>query len=214
MRVRFGTFVFDEPSRELTSHGRRIPLSPKAFELLATLLHERPRAFSKAELREQLWPGVYVGETSLPRVVGEVRQALGDRRAEDFVRTVHRFGYAFVANATDASTRESAASSLETGLALLWGERIIPLSDGENVLGRDRDCVVRVPSGLASRRHAVIVVSGERATLRDLGSRNGTLLRGRRLERPEELNDGDEIRIGPALVVFCRPAAGTTRSRG
>jgi len=213
MRLRFGTFVFDEPSRELTSDGRRVPLSPKAFELLAALLAERPRAFSKAELRERLWPGTYVGETSLPRVVGEVRKALGDRSAEDFVRTVHRFGYAFAGDATDAAPSESVPSAIESGVALLWGERIVPLSVGENVLGRDRDCVVRVPSGLVSRRHAVIVVSGELATLRDLGSRNGTLLRGRRLERPEELADGDEIRIGPALVVFCRLGAGTTRSR-
>jgi hypothetical protein len=178
------------------------------------LLHERPRAFSKAELREQLWPGVYVGETSLPRVVGEVRQALGDRHAEDFVRTVHRFGYAFVGHAIDAAMLETTADAPDTRAALLWGERLIPLSEGENVLGRDRECVVKVPSGLASRRHAAIVLSGERATLRDLGSRNGTLLRGRRVDRPEELNDGDEIRIGPALVIFCRPAPGTTRSRG
>ena len=40
MSTRFGRFAFDEASRELTSGGRRIPLSPKAFELLAVLLRE------------------------------------------------------------------------------------------------------------------------------------------------------------------------------
>ena len=217
MSVRFGTFVFDHSSRELRSAGRLVPLSPKAFDLLAVLLRERPRALSKAELRDRLWPDSFVGETSLPRVIGEVRRALGERpERASFVRTVHRYGYAFVgAVAEDAgeTAPEHAEPVPESGCALLWGERIVALGEGENLVGRDPECALRIRSGLVSRQHARIVLAGQRATLEDLGSKNGTLLGGRRVEGAVPLNEGDEIRIGPALLVFCAAEAGSTRTR-
>jgi pSer/pThr/pTyr-binding forkhead associated (FHA) protein len=70
-----------------------------------------------------------------------------------------------------------------------------------------------IPSDLVSRQHARIVVSGERAKLEDLGSKNGTLVGGRRIEQGTELADGDEIWIGPARLVFCAAGAGSTRTR-
>jgi hypothetical protein len=181
------------------------------------LFRARPRALSKAELRDRLWPDTVVGETSLPRIVGEIRRALGDRPDQPcFVRTVQRFGYAFVGDAVEdvGDTGPKRAGSVMTGCALLWGERIVPLAAGETVVGRDPECAVAIPSGLVSRQHARIVVNGERAVLQDLGSKNGTLIRGRRVEGSAELADGDEIRIGPALLVFCAPAMGSTRTRG
>jgi len=209
--LRFGRFVFEESSRELTTGGRRVPLSPQAFELLAVLLRARPRALSKAELRDRLWPGTFVGETSLPRVVGEVRRALGETPdGAVFVRTVQRFGYAFVG----AVIEDPGGAGPETGCALQWGERMVPLLAGENLVGRDPGCALRIPSGLVSRQHARIVVTGGRATLQDLGSKNGTQLGGRRASGQVELADGDEIRIGPALLVFCAAGAGSTRTQG
>jgi DNA-binding winged helix-turn-helix (wHTH) protein len=213
--VRFGRFVFDESRRELTAGGRTVPLSPKAFELLAVLLDERPRAFSKAELRDRLWPGTFVGETSLPRVVGEIRRALCERPGEArLVRTVHRFGYAFSGDAIDGATRSGPAPSdgQETGRALMWGDRVVPLAAGENVVGRDPEAALTIPSSLVSRRHACIVVTAERATLQDLGSKNGTICRERRVTGEVELADGDEIRIGPARLVFCAAGGESTRS--
>ena len=216
MSVRFGRFLFDETSRELRAGGRLVPLSPKAFDLLAVLIRERPRALSKAELRDRLWPDTFVGETSLPRVVGEIRRALGERPDKvSYVRTVQRFGYAFVAAATDDAAGASprpAGRGAGTGCALLWGERLVPLAAGENLVGRDPECTLTIPSDLVSRQHARIVVDGERVTLRDLGSKNGTLVGGLRVEGELSLSDGDEVRIGPALLVFCAPGAGSTRT--
>jgi pSer/pThr/pTyr-binding forkhead associated (FHA) protein len=100
-----------------------------------------------------------------------------------------------------------------TGCALLWGERLVPLAAGENLVGRDPECALTISSGLVSRQHARIVVDGGGATLRDLGSKNGTLVGGRRVEGELPLSDGDEVRIGPALLVFCAPGAGSTRTR-
>jgi DNA-binding winged helix-turn-helix (wHTH) protein len=215
--VRFGRFVFDGASRELRSGGRLVALSPKAFELLAVLLRERPRALSKAELRDRLWPDTFVGETSLPRVVGEIRRALGERPGKpSFVRTVQRFGYAFVGTAIDEAgdaVSGRTAGGPTSGCALLWGERLVPLAAGENLVGRDPQSVLTIPSGLVSRHHARIVVDGERVTLGDLGSKNGTLVGGRRVNGEQPLSDGDEIRIGPALLVFCAPGTGSTRTR-
>lgn len=53
-----------------------------------------------------------------------------------------------------------------------------------------------------SRRHARIVVSSEGAVLEDLGSKNGTYLRGRRVVAPSDLVDGDEVCVGPVVLVF------------
>ena len=214
--VRFGRFAFDEPSRELRAGGRLVPLSPKAFELLALLIRERPRALAKAELRDRLWPDTFVGETSLPRIVGEIRRALGAGAGQpSCVRTIQRFGYAFVGASTDdAGTAGSrpAAGRAQAGCALLWGDRLIPLAAGENIIGRDPDCVLAIPSSLVSRQHARIVVTGDRASLQDLGSKNGTLVGGRRAEGDVPLSDGDELKIGPARLVFCAPGAGSTRT--
>ena len=218
--ARVGNFVFDDASRELRAGGRLVPLSPKAFDLLTLLLRERPRALAKAELRDRLWPGTFVGETSLPRVVGEIRRALGERPdGSSFVRTVQRFGYAFAGAAQDdaagaVSQRVAGvAAGAESGCALLWGERLVPLAPGENLVGRGPECVLTIPSGLVSRQHARIVVTGDRASLQDLDSKNGTRLGGRRVEGELPLADGDEVRIGPALLVFCAPGAGSTRTR-
>jgi DNA-binding winged helix-turn-helix (wHTH) protein len=217
VRARFGAFVFDDASRELRSGGQPVPISPKAFDLLCVLFQARPRALSKAELRDRLWPDTIVGETSLPRVVGEIRRALGDRPEEaSFVRTVQRFGYAFVGDAVvegEGNGAERSTAAPTTGCTLLWGERIVSLLAGPNVVGRDPDCAVAIPSSLVSRQHARLVIEGERAVLHDLGSKNGTQVGGRRVDGSIELTDGDEIRIGPALLVFCAPAAGSTRTR-
>jgi pSer/pThr/pTyr-binding forkhead associated (FHA) protein len=72
------------------------------------------------------------------------------------------------------------------------------------VLGRSRACDLAVPGGDASRRHAE-VRHGERGwVVRDLGSTNGTLVNGRKLEGEHVLESGDRIGIGSSVVTFCR----------
>jgi pSer/pThr/pTyr-binding forkhead associated (FHA) protein len=76
------------------------------------------------------------------------------------------------------------------------------LSPGENVLGRADEAVVSIPSAKASRRHARILVEERRAVLEDLTSKNGTFLRGKRIEAQSPLADGDEISIGEVVMTF------------
>src|SRR6476660_8789947 len=96
MNVRFGEFRLDSETRELFRDDAEVHLSPKAFELLLRLLEARPKALSKAELMERLWPGTFVTDANLSVLVAEIRHALSDQPGQSrFLRTVHRFGYAF-----------------------------------------------------------------------------------------------------------------------
>ena len=96
MPQRFGEFEFDRERRQLLRAGRPVPLEPKAYELLALLLERRPQALSRAQIRDVVWPGVFVSESTLGVAVNAIRQALGDdARQPRFIRTVHGFGYAF-----------------------------------------------------------------------------------------------------------------------
>jgi len=70
------------------------------------------------------------------------------------------------------------------------------------VIGRDRDVQLRVDEGDVSRRHARVLVSGDRVTLEDLGSSNGTFCNDQRVETPLGLSDGDRITVGPVHLIF------------
>lgn len=79
----------------------------------------------------------------------------------------------------------------------------IDLPPGETVLGRSASCHVTIEDPLVSRQHARIVVSGDRATIEDMGSRNGLLINARAAGGQAVLQDGDRIRIGTQELVFC-----------
>ena len=217
MRVRFTEFVFDSGSRELRGRGGPCRLSPKAFECLGALLERRPQAVSRAQLRDRLWPKTFVADTSLRRVIAEIRAALGDdERRPRFIRTVRGFGYAF----SGAAEEEGAGRAAAAGAAacrLEWGKREIPLHEGENILGRTDDAVAWIDSARVSRRHARIVVSAGKATIEDLGSKNGTSVSGRRIDRPTPLEGGDQIELGSVVMTFrafhATGATETQRSR-
>ncbi len=92
----FGDFVLDLDTHELVRAGTPVSLSPKAFQLLGLLVKNHPSALSKTELQNRLWPSTFVVEKNLTNLVSEIRAALDDDPAHPrFIRTVHRFGYAF-----------------------------------------------------------------------------------------------------------------------
>jgi DNA-binding winged helix-turn-helix (wHTH) protein len=198
MRLRFAECVFDSDTREVFRAGKPVHVSPKAFALLSALVERRPKAISKEELQQLLWPDTFVSEANLPNLVAELRDALNDDAHQPrIIRTVPRFGYAFVAES-------SGAGPLVLALAfrLIWGDREIALSPGENVIGRDDAATLWIDDSLVSRRHARIVIGESGAVLEDLASKNGTLLNGERIHSPAKLADEDRITIGPASVVF------------
>jgi DNA-binding winged helix-turn-helix (wHTH) protein len=203
MRVRFGECVLDSETRQLSVRGKAVHLSPKAFQILELLLENRPKALSKSEIHEHLWPDTFVSEGTLTSLLAEVRSATGDSaRDSRFVRTVHGFGYAFSGTAEELRGAAFFLPRQKLIYRLVWGNREIALGPGENLLGRYEGAVVWIESALVSRRHARIVVDEKGAVLEDLGSKNGTYLRGKRIEAPSKLADEDQVRIGPASMVF------------
>ncbi|HUL72411.1 MAG TPA: FHA domain-containing protein [Vicinamibacterales bacterium] len=199
--IRFGSCVLDLDARQLFRGGQPVHLSPKAFELLKILVSARPKAISKAELHERIWPGTFVTDDSLARLVTEARAAIGDHaRTPTFLRTVHAFGYAFAGVAPEGTRVDRPAA--EPTCWLVYEGRALALADGENIIGRDPGARVTLDSIRVSRRHARVTVSGRSATIEDLGSRNGTLLNGERTAGPVGLTDGDEITIGGFALKF------------
>ena len=96
---------------------------------------------------------------------------------------------------------------------VLWEKRVIPLVEGDNVLGRAEDATVRIDAPGVSRRHACIRVSGAEATIEDLGSKNGTYVgdAASPISGPTALPDDCRFRLGRVLLVFRgSPEAGST----
>ena len=204
MRIQFGECTFDPVRREVRRAGEPVRLSPKAFELLRLLVESRPHALGKDVLFGSLWPDTFVSDASLAGLVAEIRREIGeDAREPRFVRTVHGFGYAF----SDGTTNLADEGSV---FRIICRAREGPLAEGENVLGRDLSAAVASDSATVSRHHARIVIQGSRAALEDLGSKNGTWLKGGRIETSEPLSDGDEIRVGPVALVFRSFPAGSS----
>jgi len=200
--IRFGGFLLNLDTRQLSRDGCEIHLSPKAFALLTTLIAERPKVLSKVVLQQRLWPETFVAEANLSNLVAEIREAIGDRaRAPLFIRTAHGFGYAFCGEATSLP-RAAETESARPACWLEWGNRRFPLPIGEHVIGRDADLAVSLDASTVSRRHARVVVTAGRATLEDFSSKNGTFRGGERVTSPIQLADGDSIRIGSLLLTF------------
>jgi DNA-binding winged helix-turn-helix (wHTH) protein len=202
MSLCFGDFELDQERRQLLRSGRPVPLEPKAYELLSLLVARRPRTLSRVQIRDVVWPDVFISESTLSQAVNSIRQALGDdARRPRFIRTAHGFGYAFCGEARDTSGEQLRAGPGELP-RLVWGDRILPLRAGENLLGRDKAAAVSLDAASVSRHHARILVEGPRATLEDLGSKNGTSLNGEPVHGMRELRDGDAVRLGDVQLLF------------
>jgi len=198
---RFGGFVLDTAARRLHRGNQAIHLTPKALELLQILIEQRPRAMSKEQLQDRLWPDTYVVEANLPVLIREIRTALGDDE-RSIIRTVQRFGYAFSGEPAQASVH-----------MLIRGDREFVLRPGENVVGRDASSDVPIVSSTVSRQHAKITIRGDEATIVDLKSKNGTRVAGREAVEPIRLFDGVAIEIGRVEMIYrCPSAQGETQT--
>jgi DNA-binding winged helix-turn-helix (wHTH) protein len=200
MELAFADCVLKPTYHQLLRNGTTISLEPKLFTLLEILIERRPAVVTYDEIDELLWPKVYVARTSLTRVVSELRAVLGDSPGEGHViRTVYKKGYAFAANVASVDHTHAAP----TAFAILWNGRLLPLVDGENIVGRGVECSLVIDASSVSRRHARFVVSAGAATVEDLGSTNGTFLNDAAITCATALQDGDVVTLGEA-VVKCR----------
>lgn len=89
---------------------------------------------------------------------------------------------------------------MELKLTVLAGAKSgasIPLKKDEFTIGRSSDCTLRAGSDSISRRHCEITRSDDEWVVKDLGSRNGTLVNDQKITGPTLLKEGDELSVGP-----------------
>ena len=205
MRTRFGPFTVDSETRQLSRQQLEIHLSPKAFDLLCILIARRPKVVDKAELHTRIWPDTYVVDANLNVLIGEIRRAIADKAERPrFIRTVHGVGYAFCGDALDLDEPASTARAGTTRFWLVWRNQTFPLSEGDNIIGRDPQCSVWLDVTGVSRQHARIRIDSATRTvaLDDLNSTNGTFLRRAHVRAREPLTDGDVFKVGSVELRF------------
>ena len=103
----FKTFRLDTANHLLWWNGDRVPLAPKAFDVLAYLVEHAGRVVTQDEILDALWPETYVNPEVLRKYILEIRKALGDRPDNpEFIETVPKRGYRFVAPVLEESAAE------------------------------------------------------------------------------------------------------------
>jgi DNA-binding winged helix-turn-helix (wHTH) protein/Tol biopolymer transport system component len=94
----FGSCRLDLRTGQLLRDGQAVHLAPRCFEILRYLAERPARLVSKEELLDAVWPDTNVELAALTVAIGRIRQALDDDpRAPQFIETVHRRGYRFIA---------------------------------------------------------------------------------------------------------------------
>ena len=196
----FDAFTLDVSRGCLRRGADDVRLRPKSFDVLRYLVENPGRLVGKEELLRAVWRHAFVTDNSLVQCLIEIRRALHDD-AQAIIRTVPRRGYIFDVSVIEArDTTEPAPTPIIHWLICEGREQ--PLPEGSHVIGRDRSAAISLPSPTVSREHARVVVERGVAMLEDLGSKNGTLVRGQAVKAPVRLADGDEIRIGAFQLTF------------
>jgi DNA-binding winged helix-turn-helix (wHTH) protein/TolB-like protein/Tfp pilus assembly protein PilF len=94
----FGRFRVKADERVLRRGDELVSLTPKAFDILLTLLENAGRIVNKNDLMKKVWPNTFVEEGNLTQNVSLLRKALGESATgPQFIETVPRRGYRFVA---------------------------------------------------------------------------------------------------------------------
>ena len=112
---RFGPFQLDVRERRLSRGADAIPLRLKVFDTLRVLVEHGGRLMTKQELLDAVWPGTIVEESNLNHNVSVLRKALGERATgQQYIETVPRVGYRFIAAVEGAAPRPGAAVASAT----------------------------------------------------------------------------------------------------
>jgi DNA-binding winged helix-turn-helix (wHTH) protein/tetratricopeptide (TPR) repeat protein len=174
---RFHSFRLDTANYRLLRGDERIPITPKAFDVLSYLVAHSGRLVTQEEILEALWPETYVNPEVVKKYVLEIRKVLGDRSSDpEFIETSPRRGYRFVAHVTEESTgvvpdggtdttrsmvgREESLAKLGASLdKALRGHRQLIFITGEAGIGKT--LLVDVFQERAAQRPSVRVLRGQ-----------------------------------------------------
>jgi DNA-binding winged helix-turn-helix (wHTH) protein/tetratricopeptide (TPR) repeat protein len=94
----FGPFRLCPEERTLLREGRAVAVTPRVFDILVALVEHRDRVIGREELMRKVWHDFAVEEANLTVSVSVLRKALGEGGGQQFVETVPKCGYRFVAD--------------------------------------------------------------------------------------------------------------------
>lgn len=125
----FGNFSLDPVQRLLLCHGKPVSVTPKAFDLLVVMLENNGQLLLKDRLMSALWPGVSVEEGNLAVAVSQLRKILGDDRGKhEYIETVSKQGYRFVALVVERSEIPVESSESQVKLVEAYPTVTAPIS--------------------------------------------------------------------------------------
>ena len=105
----FASFRLDVEERGLFQHGRRVALTPKAFDTLLVLVERHGRLVTKDELFKAVWPDAFVEENNLAQHISALRRVLAADPQAPVIETVPKRGYRFAGDVVVSDVRTEAA---------------------------------------------------------------------------------------------------------
>src|SRR5213592_3938318 len=112
MQWHFGPFRLDLANACLWHAAQPVTLRPKAFQILVYLVTRAGQLVTKESLLDAIWPETAVGDGVLKTSMHELRKALGETaKAPQWIATVHRRGYRFLAAVTVVESAPAPAVS-------------------------------------------------------------------------------------------------------
>ena len=113
MRYQFNDYVLDTKTLELSYQGAIIHSEPQVIELLALFVENNNRLITKDEIYKTVWRGRIVSEAALSSRIKSLRHLLGDTgKKQQFIRTVHKRGFRFVADVVPINANDSVSTAL------------------------------------------------------------------------------------------------------
>jgi DNA-binding winged helix-turn-helix (wHTH) protein/tetratricopeptide (TPR) repeat protein len=127
----FHSFRLDVVNHCLWNEEDRVPLTPKAFDVLRYLVEHAGRLVTQDEILGALWPETYVNPEVIKKYVLGIRKALGDRHEKpEFIETFPRRGYQFVAPVTEGNAADSSDAGVHAAQEIVGREASMAQLDG------------------------------------------------------------------------------------
>lgn len=114
----FGPFRIDRADRLLLCNGEPVQLTPKVFDTLLALVENSKHLVEKSDLMEAVWPDSFVAESSLTFNISILRKALAELDDRQYIETIPRRGYRFVADVKESSKDFSPTGKKQPGSGL------------------------------------------------------------------------------------------------
>ena len=130
----FGPFRVDAEKELLLRSGEPVALTPKAFQILLTLVRGGGELVTKDEIMKAVWPDTFVEETNLTRNIFSLRKALGESPGNQYIITVSGKGYRLAQSVQPisqdeinimAATRSTVELHIEEGKSRRWISTLI-----------------------------------------------------------------------------------------